>query len=311
MAENFAEKTVLFILSKDPITMLVYIYCILLIYIIIYILINLYLITMILFYYPIPVFPFLIIPEVIAGPLYFVMTVIFIFVMMIFGLLTGIFLILYGIWTTAKAIGMHIFLYLFFPPFREASDLGLFNFFDGMRGVVFGNRNVGEKMGDSLYVTFDFLKTFMHALFGTTFEGYDLNDEYADAVFDSKFKKDDISEERQKQIDDILKNQTPIIKIQQFSSKPVKQLTETDVMKINNCVKNNTVEIPKDKNTMDTLMMMIYNEIGKSNCEQNFDDEINSKNPLAVTSGSIDDILTSFNENMKKWNDSLKDDSSE
>lgn len=201
----------------------------------------------------------------------------------IVGKITGIFLILYGIYFVARLIGLHILLLLLFKIFRDCKEFGLFDFFDGIVFALIGFDSFGNKILKIFFATFDFTQNFMEEVLGIVIPipGYtwDLNffrslSEILSTV-DANNVKDKVFE--------LLKERQPIIKINY-----VEPTNKTDIQsaKIENCTIKNTKEIPTDADTIESLRITFENAMAKQKCET---DVLDEDNPLVNLQNSAID----------------------
>ena len=182
------------------------------------------------------------------------------------GLFSGLFILLYMVWIIARGMGVHILLYMFFEPFRDGNDTGLFGLFDG----IFGMFGSWSGLLGGFRSIFNFIRGFVTTLFGVAFPGYSLNQNAFDSTFFGGNSKDGSTFT-------ILKDNMPLVKVNYTQPRKYNDLEMT---KINNCIRENTVEISKD--TMDSITRnayKVYNNEGTKNCYKHFNDPEAAKNP--------------------------------
>ena len=254
--------------NDGPITFLIKFFCICILYVFFYLFYTVYkFFRVFLFLMPGsgPAYPTYIVIDMIAYVLFF-------FCMLIIPSLGTLFLVLYIIYKAVQKMGFG-FILDGISIFRECWDTGLFGLFDEIFGILGANEYFFRKFGMTFEAVFKFLKTFLKNSFGIVFDGYELDDQYLDAALEiflntKVYKDKQMCETRKKEITSVIEKKQPIIKVKfnENVEDPVKNMSQMDVVKMNNCIKANTVEIPQDANTIERLQIIFQNELAKNTC---------------------------------------------
>jgi len=275
---NRGANILAWVFSHDPISSLIYLYCLCLTIIIFYFVLWQILRMVLIF-----VLSFLrgsIILHIFIGALEFILALATTISLFVVGLLTGIFICLWVAWKILNMLGIAFLALIFFPPFRTAKRLGLFSLLDDLSGII-GDTNITSMLSNIARSLLNFLRSFINILLGVAFEGNDTSGDKYDINNIIPPEKDD----KQKTITD--KNEKkeetnidlPKVKFVSKVEPPIKY-SKQDLYKINECIKNNTIEIPAGTDTADTLIYNAYNRSGITNCKKNFNDPLASKNPM-------------------------------
>lgn len=222
--------------------------------------------------------------EIISIPFYAILDVVLYFLFWV-SIITivfigTVFLVLYMVWKVINKIGLG-FIINGVTPFSDCISTGLFPFFDKLVDIIFGNDEFGKRLNSAAIASSEFLKTFMKEAFGLVFEGYELDDEYLTAALNSFIFSNMYADDVQKCLDaktkflEISKQKTPVFKLTYDDEPPEKQLSETDNINIRNCIRENTVDIPKDANTIERLQIIFSNAVAKQQCYLNIQNNAN------------------------------------
>lgn len=256
--------------NDGPITFLIKFFCICILYVFFYWFYTVYkFFRFFLFLMPGsgPAYPTYVILGIIAYALYFIC-------ILIIPSLGTLFVVLYIIYKVVQKMGFG-FILDGISLFKECWDTGLFGLFDDIAGILGANEYLFKKFGMTFEAVFKFLKTFLKNSFGIVFDGYELDDQYLDAALEiflntKVYKDKQMCEMRKKEITSVIDKKQPIIKIKFNENVPVedaaKNMSQMDVIKMNNCIKANTVEIPQDANTIERLQIIFQNELAKNTC---------------------------------------------
>lgn len=234
--------------------------------------------------------------------LHAILTFIFNACIILVAMLGELFILLWIVWKILRTIlGLFAFIIDNLPIFKECRETGLFGLFDNLSNVLFGSDAFAKRIEKSFDAILEFLKTFMESTFGIVFEGYELDKEYLNASLDlfltnrlyahNKMK----CEEKKREVIAKLKNKVPLIRVHFKEGEAPRKRSDIEMIEINNCIKNNTLDIPSDTNTVKKLSIMFANEVAKKKCE------------LGITSTKC--MLSDFEDNIKNIADNVKDES--
>lgn len=206
-----------------------------------------------------------------------------------------VFLVLYIFWKVINKIGFG-FLINGETPFSECISTGLFPFFDRLVDIIYGNDAFGKRLQTAGMASSEFLKTFMKDAFGIVFEGYELDEEYLTAAFNvflfNNMYADDVEKclaVKQKFLD-VSKQKTPVIKITYDDTPSENSLTDTDNMRIKNCIRDNTIDIPTDANTVERLQIIFSNAVAKQKCYLNISNNLDGNCSAKSASCMVSDM---------------------
>lgn len=206
--------------------------------------------------------------------LHAILSNLFLVCIILIGMLGELFVILYIVWKTLRTIlGIFAGIIDNLPLFKECRETGLFPFLDRLSEILFGRDAFMKRLQNAFDATFQFLRTFMESTFGIVFEGYELDKEYLNAALDlfltNRLYEADIQrcENKKKEVIRKLRNKVPLIKVNFNKDVPTKELSSIEKIKLNNCIKDNTVDIPQDINTIEKLTLIAANEVAKKKCE--------------------------------------------
>lgn len=212
--------------------------------------------------------------DVVSKPFYVGLSIVLGFFSWIFShilvFLTAVFLLFYLIWKVMNKIGLGMI--VSGTPFNECVSTGLFPFFDKLFDILWGSETFGLRIRSAGLASSTFLKTFMKEAFGLVFEGYEIDDEYLTAAFNVFLFNSIYADDPEKCLDakqkflEVTKQKTPVIKIVHNDVSSDRQLTETENIKVKNCIRENTVEIPNDASTIERLQLIFSNAVAKQKC---------------------------------------------
>jgi hypothetical protein len=183
--------------------------------------------------------------------------------LIIVAFLSAIFLMLYFIW---KALWFFV---QFISIFKECDNVGLFRFFDRIFELFYGNEDAGKKFVLFGGASHDFLKSFMQESLGVVFPGYEVDDEFL-GISLQLLTDNNINENQKNNLLRQLDNKTPIIKITFTNKDPIYQQEDPMAkLELENCIKNNSKDMPKDATTKQQLEIIFANAFGQKQCQIN------------------------------------------
>lgn len=244
-----------------------------------------------------------------------ILRVLFIISWSIINILGTFFIMLYLIYCAFRAIGLK-FLLMGLEIFRDIERYGIVGLFDGIFDMFTSKKTIGNKVVDGTISVFDFLKTFMRETFGIIFPNYILDEDVFNATIElaKNSVNNNLCEEDIANLTRIADSKPLLTKINinfvdKFEDKPKSQ---ENIMKIENCIKENTRVIPEDAKTSERLNIIYDNEIKRQRCI-NKDAINNFKNTSSVISKSIENNTSNLtqaidikvNEFMKELEESL------
>lgn len=199
--------------------------------------------------------------------------ILFILCLMLLPAAAIFFLILYFVWK------VFWFFLRGISPFSDCNDLGVFDLIDRMFDILFGRDSVGIRIRRSFKALFDFSKRFMKEAFGVVFEGYELDEEYLNLALKAFLTEKVFPNEKERckalkqDLMNLFAQKTPVVKLtynENVKTAPrPSTMSEMDLINLNNCISRYTTQVPKDANTIERLKLIFFNEIAKKKCEFN------------------------------------------
>jgi hypothetical protein len=241
----------------------------------------------------------------------------FMLVIHVLGWLSCIFLIIYLIWCAFKAVGLQDML-LVFEIFRDMRDYGIIGLFDGLFYIFPAPVSAGNKAVAGTMSIFDFLKSFMKEAFGILIPDYTIDEDVLNAnvelaknAINNNLCEEDVKNLRRTIDSKPLLTKININFVDKFEDKPKSQ---EDIMKVENCIKENTKPIPEDAKTGERLNIIYENEISRQRCMNqdivnNFEDTF--KYSVVSISKSIENNTSNLTNSVNKKVDSFMDELAE
>jgi hypothetical protein len=231
---------------------------------------------------------------------WYIFTRLTILCLLIFVILSVFFLMLYFIW---KALWFFV---QFVPLFKDCNEVGLFRFFDNIFGVLYGDEDAGKKIVLFGGASNDFLKSFMQDSLGVVFPGYEVDDEFLGLSL-QLLTQDKISDGEKNNLLKQLDSKTPIIKVTYINKEPVYQPEDAMAkLELENCIKNNSKEMPKDATTKQQLEIIFANAFSQKQCQINqrrkrFEEAVGDMGADVINSANstYENSLTEFNQQIK------------
>lgn len=190
----------------------------------------------------------------------------FLVALCLFCALSAVFLVLYLIWTGARKAGMEWLLEAIISVFRDCKKVGLFSMFDKIFSVIGGSGKVSQ----AAEASGKFLGKFFQDAINILAPGNSVNIKYMDAF--NEYTSGSCSNDRKVELVDMMSKEFPILKVNYVESNesPEKTGSYMDVTELNNCFKYNTIRETSDDSTIDTLKIIITNEMAKEKCLADF-----------------------------------------
>jgi hypothetical protein len=193
------------------------------------------------------------------------------------GMLFAVFHVLYSIYKKISPIPFIGWIIGGIWPFPDCLDAGLFRYFDNLYGA-FGYSNPIRRQS---LITVEFLREYFRRLFGVATGEGDLavNEEFVTATTDLLMKTEcgyTICEERVAELKKVVSETSPLVKINIVDKKAPPPVSEMARIKINNCIRQNTVDISNDTDTITRLKLLFSNEIERQNCHTQFSNPDNN-----------------------------------
>jgi hypothetical protein len=241
----------------------------------------------------------------------FIAYLLFQIALLILASLGTLFLVLYIVYKVVQKMGFG-FILDGTSFFSECWSSGLFGLFDDIFGILDRRDYIWKKLGPLSDAIYKFLKTYMKDSFGIVFEGYELDDEYLDAafeVFKTKQSTDkNVCEAKKEELKHVLSRKQPVIRIKFNENVPPeeatsKNMSQMDIIKMNNCIRSSTVEIPQDANTIERLQLIFKNELAKKTCYAQMQRESLEKTVQDIgdsISSSVDSSMKTFSAGFTK-----------
>jgi hypothetical protein len=212
--------------------------------------------------------------------------------LMIVTLLSTIFLMLYFIW---KALWFFV---QFIPIFKECDNVGLFRFFDKIFELLYAGKKFILFGGASN----DFLKSFMQDSLGVVFPGYEIDDDFLGLSL-QLLTTDNINDSEKNNLLKQLDSKTPIIKLTYTNKEPVYQPEDPMAkLQLENCIKNNSKQMPKDATTKQQLEIIFANAFSQKQCQidqkrRSFEDAAGNMGADAINSANktFENTVAEFN----------------
>lgn len=217
----------------------------------------------------------------------------FLVALCIFCALSAVFLVLYLIYVGARKIGMDWLLLAIFKPFRDCKKVGLFDVFDRIFELIGGSAALID-----VFVAYgNFLENFFQDAIDMIAPGNSVNKNYLDAFYEYTSGK--CTDERKREIVDMMAKEYPIIKVTYVEDDIAiaqKNGSYMDITELNNCIKYNTVKEKGDEGTIDTLKIILTNELAKDKCMSDFkrktvDTARRTSNALTGTMNDLGDVI--------------------
>lgn len=215
--------------------------------------------------------------------------------------LSTFFLMLYFIW---KALWFFV---KFVPLFKDCDEVGLFRFFDNIFGVLYGDEDAGKKIVSFGGASNDFLKSFMQDSLGVVFPGYEIDDEFLGLSLQLLTQDDKMSDGEKNNLLKQLDSKTPIIKLTYTNKEPVYQPEDPmEKLELENCIKNNSKDMPKDATTKQQLEIIFANAFSQKQCQINqrrkrFEENMGiiGENVTNTINQTLDNASTEINNQIK------------
>lgn len=184
----------------------------------------------------------------------------------LFCALSAVFLLLYLIWAGARKAGMAWLLEAIIFVFRDCKNVGLFSMFDKIFDMIGGS----GKASKAAEASGKFLGKFFQDAVNILAPGNSINIKYMDAF--NEYTSGSCSNNRKVELVDMMSKEFPILKVNYVDSNesPEKTGSYMDVTELNNCFKYNTIREASDDSTIDTLKIIITNEMAKERCLADF-----------------------------------------